>query len=89
MPGSLILACIWALLACLAAMGPRSIQWPVAWVLIATGIPLLGWVTYQSGPFWGLVVLAAGASILRWPLKRAGQHLRRVISPPLEEDAEH
>lgn len=86
MPASLILACIWALLACLVAMGPRSIQWPVAWVLIATGIPLLGWVTYQAGPFWGVLVLAAGASILRWPLKRAGQHLRRAVVGIVDED---
>ncbi|UWQ94454.1 DUF2484 family protein [Rhodobacteraceae bacterium M385] len=80
MPISLILACVWAVLACLAAMGPRRIQWPVAWVLIATGIPLLGWVTYQAGPFWGLLVFVAGASILRWPLKRAAHHLRRAMS---------
>lgn len=80
MPVSLILACVWALVACLAAMGPRRIQWPAAWVLIATGIPLLGWVTYQAGPFWGLLVFVAGASILRWPLKRAAHHLRRAMS---------
>ncbi|QXT41263.1 DUF2484 family protein [Gymnodinialimonas ceratoperidinii] len=79
MPPSLILACIWALSACVAAMGPRRIQWPAAWVLIGTGIPLLGWVTYQAGPFWGLLVFAAGASILRWPLKRAAHHLRRAV----------
>lgn len=88
MPASLILACIWALSACLAAMGPRSIQWPVAWVLIATGIPLLGWVTYQSGPFWGVVVFVGGASILRWPLKRAGHHLRRAVSGPASSEDE-
>ena len=87
MPGSLISACLWALLACLAAMGPRRIQWPVAWVLIATGIPLLGWVTYQAGPFWGLVVFAAGASILRWPLKRAGHYMRRAVARGADGDA--
>jgi hypothetical protein len=42
-------------------------------VLIATGIPLLGYVTWQTGPVWGLICLAAGASVLRWPLLRAAQ----------------
>ena len=32
------------------------------------GIPLLGWITFENGPFWGLIALAGGASILRWPL---------------------
>ena len=87
MPISLIFACVWALLACFAAMGPRAIQWPAAWVLIATGIPLLGWVTYQAGPVFGLLFFVAGASVLRWPLKRAGHHLRRGMASPSDEDA--
>ncbi len=79
MPVSLILACIWALLACAAAMGPQRYHWTAAWILIVTGIPLVGWVTYQTGPFWGLIVLAAGASVLRWPLIRAVQGMRRAV----------
>lgn len=85
MPMSLIAACIWALLACLAGMGPKRLMWPAAWALIATGIPLLGWVTYQTGPVWGLLFLLAGASVLRWPLVRAAQHLRRAVAGPLAE----
>lgn len=80
MPVSLILACLWALLACAAAMAPQRFHWPAAWALIASGIPLLGWVTFQAGPFWGLLVLVAGASVLRWPLMRAGQEIRRVLA---------
>jgi hypothetical protein len=79
MPSSLILACVWALVACLVGMGPQRFHWPAAWVLIATGIPLLGYVTVQSGPVWGLVCLVAGASVLRWPLIRAGERLKRVL----------
>lgn len=82
MPGALILGCLWALTACLAAMGPHRFQWPAAWALIATGIPILGWVTYRAGPFWGVVFLVAGASVLRWPLRRAAQHLRRAVGGP-------
>jgi len=76
MPLSLILACLWALMAGLIGMGPKRYHWPAAWGLIATGIPLLGYVTWQTGPFWGVVVLLAGASILRWPLMRALGRMR-------------
>jgi hypothetical protein len=37
-------------------------------VLIALGIPLVGWLTWEGGPLWGIAFLAAGASLLRWPL---------------------
>lgn len=79
MPSSLILACVWAFIACLVGMGPQRFHWPAAWVLIATGIPLLGYVTVQSGPVWGLVCLAAGASVLRWPLLHFGRWLIRPL----------
>lgn len=66
---SLILACLWAICANVIGMLPsRRGHWPAAYALIALGIPLLGFVTYQHGPWLGLLVLAAGASILRWPL---------------------
>ncbi len=89
MPASLILACVWGLLACLAGMAPQRFHWPAAWALIATGIPLLGWVTVQAGPFWGVAVLIAGASVLRWPLMRAAQEIRRVMAgPPAGDETE-
>lgn len=86
MPTSLILACIWALFACAAGMGPRRFHIPAAWVLILTGIPLLGFVTYQAGPIWGMLLLLAGASVLRWPLIRLGQRIRRAMSVRNPED---
>ncbi|MER5170567.1 DUF2484 family protein [Thioclava sp. GXIMD2076] len=72
---SLSLACLWVVLASVAAMGPQRWHWMAAWALIATGVPILGGVTYQQGPIWGLVVLAAGMSVLRWPLRRLIQRL--------------
>ena len=67
---SIGLACLWALAANVIAMLPsRRNHWPAAWVLIAVGIPILGYVTLENGPVVGLVVLAAGASILRWPVR--------------------
>lgn len=66
---SLALACLWALVANLLAMLPsRDNHWRRAWMLIAVGIPLLGWVVWQNGPLIGVLVLAAGMSVLRWPL---------------------
>ncbi len=66
---SITLACLWAITATLAAMLPaRDHHWLAAYLLIAAGIPILGWVTFENGPWIGLIVLAAGASILRWPL---------------------
>lgn len=78
MTPSLILACLWAVLANLAAMLPsRDNHWRRAYGLIALGIPLLGWVTYQNGPWIGLLVLGAGMSVLRWPVIYLARWLRR------------
>jgi hypothetical protein len=74
---SLTLACLWVVAASVAGMLPSARQhWPAAYVLIALGIPLLGFVTYQNGPWIGLLCLAAGASILRWPLLYLWRWLR-------------
>lgn len=77
---SLILACVWALIATAIAMLPRRFHWPGAVGLIATGIPLIGYVTWQNGPFFGLLLLAAGASVLRWPLLFLGRWVKRMIT---------
>lgn len=75
---SLILACLWALGANLAAMLPsRDNHWRRAYVLIACGIPLLGFVTYENGPVVGLIAMAAGMSMLRWPVIYLGRWVRR------------
>lgn len=66
---SLILAAIWFIVANLIALLPsKRNHWPQAYVLIALGIPILGYVTYENGPWIGMAVLAAGSSVLRWPL---------------------
>ncbi|WP_422029191.1 DUF2484 family protein [Roseovarius sp.] len=77
---SLLLACAWAVAANLAAMVPsRDNHWRLAYVLIAVGIPILGYVTYQNGPWWGVAVLVAGMSILRWPVIYLGRWLRNFV----------
>ncbi len=74
---SLTLAAFWALLANILAMLPsRDNHWRRAYGLIAAGIPILGYVTYENGPWWGLAVLIAGMSVLRWPVIYLGRWLR-------------
>jgi hypothetical protein len=90
-PVSLILACLWAVTATVIAMVPsRRNHWPAAYGLIAVGIPLLGYVTWQNGPMVGVLVFAAGASILRWPLVYLIRWFRRSLLPgrsaPLDEE---
>lgn len=66
---SLLLALAWVIIANVLAMIPsKDNHWTRAYVLIALGIPLLGYVTYENGPWWGLGLLLAGMSILRWPV---------------------
>lgn len=81
MTTSLILASLWAIAANISAMVPsRDNHWFRAYVLIALGVPLLGYVTYENGPWLGLIVLAAGVSMLRWPVVYLSRWLRRQIA---------
>ena len=76
---SLILAALRAVIANVLAMTPsKDNHWRRAYFLIAIGIPILGYVTYENGPWYGLAVLLAGMSVLRWPLIYLGRWLRRV-----------
>ncbi|MDZ4093349.1 MAG: DUF2484 family protein [Paracoccaceae bacterium] len=68
MSASLILSCLWVVIATGIAFLPVRLTWWGAYGLIACGIPLVGWVTLQNGPIVGLLVLAGGASMLRWPM---------------------
>ncbi|MDG1375888.1 MAG: DUF2484 family protein [Yoonia sp.] len=66
---SLAAAALWLIVANVVAMFPSKDQhWRFAYAMIAVGVPVLGWVTYDNGPWIGLFVLAAGGSVLRWPL---------------------
>ena len=77
---SIILACLWAIVANVLAMFPsKDNHWKRAYVLIAVGVPILGLITWQHGPWLGLLVLAAGASLLRWPVIYLGRWVRRQV----------
>nr|WP_319022301.1 DUF2484 family protein [Pseudooceanicola spongiae] len=77
---SISLVLIWGLAANIAAMLPRQRNdWTPAYILIAVGIPILGFVTMQHGPWAGLIVLLAGMAALRWPIVDLGRWLRRRV----------
>ncbi len=79
MTPSLLCAALWLLAANVMAMIPsKDNLWQRAYLLIAVGIPLLGWVTYQNGPWVGLLVMAAGASVLRWPVIYLTRWIKRL-----------
>lgn len=76
MTPSLVFCCLWVLAAAAIAMLPQRWHWVGAGVLVALGIPLLGFATYENGPFVGLVLLAGGMSVLRWPVIHLFRRLR-------------
>lgn len=66
---SLVLVFIWIVSANVIAMFPSEHNhWPTAYALIAIGTPLLVYVYVQNGLIVTVLVLAAQASILRWPV---------------------
>ena len=65
----LVAGLVWLVAANVIGMLPsRDKHWRNAYILIAVGVPILGWVVYQNGVVWGLVLLAAAGSVLRWPV---------------------
>ncbi len=78
---SLVLTCLWLIAANVIAMFPsRDNHWRAAYALIAVGVPILGFVTWQNGPIVGLLAAAAGLSVLRWPLIHALRWLRARVT---------
>lgn len=77
---SLWAICLWIILAAvLAAIPSNDNHSRRAYFLIAIGVPLLGWVTYENGTWIGLVALIVGASFLRWPVIYLWRWMRRVV----------
>lgn len=78
---SLTLAFIWVIIANVSAMIPsKDNYWTRAYILIGVGVPLLGYVTYENGPVWGLIFLLAGASMLRWPVVYLGRWVKTKLA---------
>ncbi|MDA7425248.1 DUF2484 family protein [Thalassococcus lentus] len=78
---SLIATFAWLVLANVLAMLPSNDNhWRRAYFLIALGLPLLIWVFWQNGPWIGLLALAAGMSVLRWPVRYLMRWLRGLVA---------
>ncbi|WP_322889618.1 MULTISPECIES: DUF2484 family protein [unclassified Yoonia] len=79
MTQSLIAISLWVVLAfVLAAFPSTDNHWRRAYVLIAIGLPLLAWVTWQAGPMVGALGLVVGGLVLRWPVIYLWRWLRRA-----------
>jgi hypothetical protein len=77
---SLILACVWLLVANILAMIPsQDNHWRRAYVLIAFGVPLWVWVVVENGWLIALVVLIAAMSVLRWPVIYLTRWFKRLV----------
>lgn len=78
MTASFVAAFLWLIAANLISFLPsRDKHWTNAYILIAVGVPILGWVTYENGAIWGMVILAGAASVLRWPVIYLWRWMRR------------
>lgn len=85
MSQSLIAAFLWLIAANVIGLLPtRDHHWRSAYILIAIGIPILGWVTYENGPIWGMVMAAGGASVLRWPVYFLARWVKRKMKGKAE-----
>lgn len=79
MTSSLILAALWAVAANILAMTPsRDHHWRNAYVLIAVGIPIVGFVTWEHGPWIGMLIMVGGMSVLRWPVVYFTRWIKRM-----------
>ena len=68
----LIAGLLWLVAANVTGLLPsRDKHWKVAYILIAVGVPVLGWVLVVNGVVWGLIFLLAAGSVLRWPVVHA------------------
>lgn len=86
---SILLACIWAVSANVLAMTPsKDHHWRNAYILIAVGIPIVGYVTAQHGPWLGLLILAGGCSVLRWPMIYLTRWIKRSFGKSVNGPAE-
>lgn len=77
---ALALCLVWLVAANLIGMLPsRDYHWRAAYVMIAIGLPLLGWLVWEGGLIVGLLILLAAGSVLRWPVVCLARWLCRKL----------
>jgi hypothetical protein len=65
----IILIGLWVVVAfVMAAVPSKDNHWRRAYILLAIGLPLLVWIIWQNGIWYGLLGLFIGGSVLRWPV---------------------
>ena len=85
MTAALTAALVWLIAANVTGFFPsRDQHWRAAYLLIAVGIPILGWVTWVNGPIVGLIIFAMGVSVLRWPVVYFWRWLKSKAINPAE-----
>ncbi|KAJ55750.1 hypothetical protein ACMU_13770 [Actibacterium mucosum KCTC 23349] len=78
---SLILLCVWVVVAGVLSMFPsRRHHWPLAYALMAAGAPLLVFIWVENGTGWALITLVVAGLILRWPVIYLARWLRRTLT---------
>ena len=63
----LALALLWLAAAAAIPFLRAHRRWPALWLLIATGVPLVGLMTLKFGPVAGLIGFALGVLMLARP----------------------
>ena len=75
----LVLAFIWIIVTNFIAILPsKDHHWTAAYILIAMGLPIAGWVFWVHGFWIGLAVFIAGASMLHWPIRYLWRWIKRT-----------
>lgn len=79
MSTSFVLALIWLIVTNVKAMFPsKDKHWKFAYVMMAIGVPIFGFVIYENGIWAGLVLLLAAMWVMRWPVIYLGRWLRKM-----------
>ncbi|MEL6841308.1 MAG: DUF2484 family protein [Pseudomonadota bacterium] len=75
---SLFLLCLWVVIAfVMAAIPSDDNHWRRAYVLIALGLPLLAFLIWEGGIWFGVLGLAVGGLVLRWPVRYLWRWIKR------------
>ena len=64
---AVIAAALWVAAACLLPFIRLRWRYAALWGLVASGVPVLGWLTYLGGPACAVLFLLLGLSLLVWP----------------------
>ena len=79
MPGVMLIG-LWVVLAFILSVIPSTDNhWRRAYILIAIGVPILIWLTWQEGLWMGLLGLFVGGLVLRWPVYFLWRWLQELL----------